>query len=509
MPGVIKKLKAENNAKLISQYAEKVVFPSEYVKMHFNKITNVKDDKVVIAPQGLFNENNYKNNKDKARIELRQKLNIPEDGVIVLGVGYADIRKGIDLFVEVGLNVIARNEKVYFIWVGNQDKHLLNKIMTKINKTSFNDKILFINAQEDISLFYSGSDIYLMTSREDPFPSVVLEAMDAGLPVIGFKDAGGFVDIVTKDTGILVPYLDIEEMSNKAVELINDNETRILMSKNSSILIDEKFKFVDYVYLLLEILDHNYRKVSVIVPNYNYGNFLEDRLTSVINQTYPIYEIVFLDDASSDNSIDILNDIKSKYSIDLKLFENAYNSGSVFKQWIKGISIVTGDYIWIAEADDLCENNFLEEVVKGFNNKDVILSYSQSKQIDYMGKTICKNYLKYTDDICVHKWKKDYIIDGIEEISTTLVVKNTIPNVSAVVFKKVDIEEIIEELTTFKIAGDWFFYVWLLQKGSISYIAMPLNINRRHNNNVTKRESSILHDKEVVKMQNYIINKFF
>jgi hypothetical protein len=87
------------------------------------------------------------------------------------------------------------------------------------------------------------------------------------------------------------------------------------------------------------------------------------------------------------------------------------------------------------------------------------------------------------------------------------VIKNTIPNVSAVVFKKRNITPVLDEMIKFKVAGDWFFYVWLLKQGRISYIAKPLNLHRRHNNSITKSLSQQKHFDEIVLMQEYITKK--
>ena len=102
----------------------------------------------------------------------------------------------------------------------------------------------------------------------------------------------------------------------------------------------------------------------------------------------------------------------------------------------------TGDYIWIAEADDLCDQTFLEEVIQGFHiDSDVALSYTQSKQIDEQGNILANHYLNYTNDIDKEKWQSSYIRKGIDEIQDTLFIKNTIPNVSSVVFKNIDIKQ--------------------------------------------------------------------
>jgi len=128
--------------------------------------------------------------------------------------------------------------------------------------------------------------------------------------------------------------------------------------------------------------------------------------------------------------------------------------------------------------------------------------------MDEYGEILSENYFDYTNDIDKGKWQNDYIRDGINEISDTLVVKNSIPNVSAVVFKKIDISAIANEIVNFKIAGDWFFYVWLLTQGRIAYVSQSLNSHRRHDKGVTKSEDKEVHFNEVARMQEYVMKNF-
>ncbi|WP_259384134.1 glycosyltransferase family 2 protein, partial [Bacillus thuringiensis] len=277
-------------------------------------------------------------------------------------------------------------------------------------------------------------------------------------------------------------------------------------------LIEKNFNFLNYIYQLLDLLEHNYKKISVIIPNYNYEKYLPDRIESILNQTYPLYELIFLDDASTDHSVSTFKKLLSKENkthLKVQQIINDKNSGSVFKQWIKGVSAAIGDYIWIAEADDLCDKTFLQEVIQGFYiNNNITLSYTQSKQIDEQGNVLANHYLNYTNDIDKEKWKAPYFRKGVEEIQDTLLIKNTIPNVSSVVFKNIDMKKTEKQLEKFKIAGDWFFYVSLLTEGDIYFNPAPLNYHRRHLNSVTRTEDSYSHYNEVVQMQNFIKEKF-
>ena len=94
--------------------------------------------------------------------------------------------------------------------------------------------------------------------------------------------------------------------------------------------------------------------VSVIVPNYNYARYMDERMQSILNQTYQNFEIIILDDCSTDNSRKVIEKYRGNPHV-VAIVYNKENSGSTFKQWNKGFSIAKGELIWIAEADDTCK----------------------------------------------------------------------------------------------------------------------------------------------------------
>jgi glycosyltransferase involved in cell wall biosynthesis len=88
---------------------------------------------------------------------------------------------------------------------------------------------------------------------------------------------------------------------------------------------------------------------SVIIPNYNHAQYLRQRIDSVIRQSLHDIEIILLDDASSDVSVDIIASYASE-NRNLRIFCNTINSGSPFKQWDFVIRQAMGKYIWISEV---------------------------------------------------------------------------------------------------------------------------------------------------------------
>lgn len=251
------------------------------------------------------------------------------------------------------------------------------------------------------------------------------------------------------------------------------------------------------------------KKVSVVIPNYNYSRYIIERIDSIISQTYPIYEIIILDDNSTDNSVEVIEDkIKKIDNIKVRFYRNNVNSGNVFTQWKKGFELATGDYIWIAEADDSCGCNFLETVMKGFEDDGVVLSYCESLTIDEKGTILMENLREWIDIFRCKKWDQDYIVSGIDEIKSTLCINNTIANVSSVVFKRGEYSNIIEEAKNFKLAGDWYIYMKIIENGKIAYFKESLNYHRMHSEGVTLNIDKNIEYSEIVRIQDEALNNY-
>jgi len=507
MEKIIRKYSCEANLKIIMDKAHKIVFPSDYVRESCDIIAEIPKDKAVIYPQGLYKKNPYLEKREEMRLFIRSKYNLPSNSKIALSVGNGDYRKGLDLFAQCMLKVCKKKDNVYFIWVGQIEEKMEVTIKNILKNNELKNKLIITGWKKDSMRYFTAADIFLLTSREDPFPSVVMEAMYAYLPVIAFENGGGYVDIVDNTTGGLVPMENVDAMSEKTIKMLNDDDLRGEVGKQAHNIIEERFIFTDYVYFLMDLLGKKYKKISVIIPNYNYATYLRGRIDSILNQTYPVYEIIILDDNSTDNSKEIINEYESGFPLRIKSVANKINLGNVFEQWAKGIEMAKGDYIWIAEADDLSEPLFLESIMNKMScDKNIKIGYTQSKTMDEHGNITAENYLSYTNEID-SIWKTDYISDGKEEIEKRLSIKNTILNVSAVVFKNENLLEKLEYAKKYNVAGDWRFYVDLLKDGGkLLYIADNLNMHRRHTNSVTKALEAQKHFDEICDMQDYIYN---
>lgn len=246
--------------------------------------------------------------------------------------------------------------------------------------------------------------------------------------------------------------------------------------------------------------------VSVIVPNYNHERYLRQRIDSILAQTYSDFELILLDDMSVDKSVELLQEYKNHPKV-RALVVNEQNSGSTFKQWEKGIGLAQGKYIWIAESDDWAEPQLLERLVPLLErNENIGVAYCQSFQADAQGNII-GNYEHWTQYLHPSLWKSDFVQNGLEHIQHYLCQKNTLPNASAVLFRKSLIEKVMPLDTSYRICGDVKVWFDLLLRSDIAYVSTPLNYFRFHAQNVRESKAALMQE-EQEKIHAYFLDTF-
>jgi len=213
--------------------------------------------------------------------------------------------------------------------------------------------------------------------------------------------------------------------------------------------------------------------VSVIIPNYNHASFLERRIESVLNQTYQDFEIIILDDASTDESKKLIEGYRNHPKVSIVVF-NENNSGSTFRQWQKGFELAKGEYIWIAESDDWCEPTLLSELLHPMiGDGNVMLSYCQSILVAAGSEKILD--VTKADSLGT-------VVEGENFVREHLLVKNGILNASMVVFRKSAIFPMPEAILSMVYCGDWYLWAAICLKGKVFVSGKYLNYYSRHNN---------------------------
>jgi glycosyltransferase involved in cell wall biosynthesis len=173
---------------------------------------------------------------EASRADLRATLGIPARAAIVGGCGTTDWRKSPEVFLQVARSVRGREcaVPVHFIWVGASQPDELHALMHDAVRLGVQDIVHFVGAQREPRRFFSLFDVFLLTSREDPFPLVCLEAAALQVPIICFERAGGMPEFVEEDAGFVVPYLDTDAAAARIVVMLTEPELRATMGKRAA-----------------------------------------------------------------------------------------------------------------------------------------------------------------------------------------------------------------------------------------------------------------------------------
>lgn len=460
-----------------------------------------------VLPQGLYADTVFDPAERAAR---RASLGLSARDRLVIGAGYADMRKGFDLFLQLcrGLGARARG-----VWLGDIDPALREALHQDIGQAIASGLLLMPGRVSDVSGWLSAADVFVLTSREDPYPSVVLEALASGLPCIAFEGSGGAPELIGSfrvlgHPGGVVPFGDVSAMARACRELgVRATEPRAALGARAR----ERLRFGPYVEALLGLAFPDLPRVSVVVPSFNYARYLGARLASIFAQTLPVLEIIVLDDASTDESAEVARQTAEEWGRDIRIVANEAPSGSVFRQWRKALEEARGDWIWIAEADDLCEPHFLEHLATALRGRpQAVMAFSDSRAIDARGALLWDSYRPYCAQAAGDLLDHDGYFTGPEFIGACLAERNLILNASAALFRRDALAGAMArcagDLDRLRIAGDWRVYIELLDRenAGIAYVAEPLNIHRRHDASATHRLDGTAHLDEILFMQELV-----
>lgn len=231
----IQKYSDSNDMAYLMSRADHLIVVSKAVAAYFQKTYHYPENRISTF-QIIDTPLILKKIEEGRKVDIRQKMGLPAEAILIGGCGHAEWRKGNDVFMLVAKQVIKHfvDRPVYFIWVGmREDSELYTVQRFDAERMGVADRIIHIGLTPHVFDYLSQLDVFALTSREDPYPLVVLEAALAEVPIVCFEKAGGAPELVEEDAGFVVPYLDEVEMSRKISQLIDDKELRIRMGKNA------------------------------------------------------------------------------------------------------------------------------------------------------------------------------------------------------------------------------------------------------------------------------------
>lgn len=189
---------------------------------------------------------------------IRKALGIPEDAFVIGGSGSIEFRKGIDLFVKIASGLVGSYDRFYFVWVGGRsihERHTFDEMQRMPNDSALSDRVIITGMEEHPLQYFAICDVFALTSREEAFGLVGLEAASLGKPVICFDGAGGAPEYVKDCCGFAVPYLDTSAFAEKIVELYSNPELRNKLGKNASERVLRDFSIEKSARTILQIIE--------------------------------------------------------------------------------------------------------------------------------------------------------------------------------------------------------------------------------------------------------------
>jgi glycosyltransferase involved in cell wall biosynthesis len=250
------------------------------------------------------------------------------------------------------------------------------------------------------------------------------------------------------------------------------------------------------------------QKVSVIVPNYNHSRFIEQRIESVLNQTYSDFDLLILDDMSSDNSREIIERYRQNPRVRIEY--NTENSRSTYLQWKKGITLTSSEYIWIAESDDYADRDLLNCLVERLNAHpraglavcESVIVDEANNELGIYGRDfrIGSGFGAFSLPII----REDFVQHGRDYCQNYMVPWNTIPNVSGVLFRRLALVAIGGPVTEMRLCGDWHTYCKILMQFDICRESKALNYFRTHKSNVRSHTKAMVYMTEQRQVRSYV-----
>jgi len=385
-------------------------------------------------------------------------------------------------------------------------------------------------AQERFSVLLVGKDAKQGSSAQHLLKVATVFKQQFGLHVVIFLETGG---ALLPDYQALTHTVVLEKIEQACLSsllahhaldgallmcepdglspILKENGVPELSLSDSAPAPDQAFD--EYAFGLLQRLNPELKQISVVVPNYNYAQYMNSRLNSIFEQQYPVFEIILLDDCSTDDSLATINSIVAQSGRMLRIEPNAQNSGNVFRQWRKGLELIRGEHCWIAEADDLCAPSFLTQSASAFT-KNTAMSFCDSVQIDTDGSVLANSYDYYLRRIDQHLFAADFSMNGDDFARKALSVMNVILNVSSVLWKRQALIKALTdagtELESYSLVGDWRLYLDVLAapEAEIAWCAESLNTHRRHSQSVTHALDPQKHLDEVKAMHEHAKSLF-
>ena len=209
------------------RHAQKFIAVSESVKAGLMASSAIPAEKISVIHGFVPPEKTQALDLPATRAAVRQELNLPPSAFVAGMCGTVCHGKGVDWFVAVAAALAAdfADREIQLVWIGSPaNEMILTQVNQDLRQARLTERVKFIGGKADSRPYLAALDAFLLSSRADSFPLVMLEAGALGLPVICFAGSGGAPEFVEADAGLVVPHADPAAAARALVKLCDNPE---------------------------------------------------------------------------------------------------------------------------------------------------------------------------------------------------------------------------------------------------------------------------------------------
>lgn len=238
---------------LLFRHSDTIVACSDAVAVHLRQYE--KTDRIRVIHSFVDNEQILKVHTHSDRTEVLQEWGLDPGYTWIGACGNADWRKAPDIFVQIAARV--SDPSIRFAWIGiREDDPIKSHLEYDAARLGISDKIAWLPPTPAAVELINAMDLFLLCSREDPFPLVMLEAALCQKPVLAFKNTGGGDEFIEQDAGWQAEYLNVEQMAALIASVTPSEKKKRGEAAQKKVL--ERYNFNSSMKKIRDLVDENF-----------------------------------------------------------------------------------------------------------------------------------------------------------------------------------------------------------------------------------------------------------
>ncbi|MEO0093415.1 MAG: glycosyltransferase [candidate division WOR-3 bacterium] len=354
--------------------SDTVIAVSENTKREIVRFCSVPQSKIFVALEGVSPQY-HKIDSESELKKIRAKYNLPDR--FILFVGTQEPGKNLPRLIEaffVAKKINSIPHKLVIVGAYGWGKKLGKTLPASIANTFLSNEVFFPGyiQEEDLPLIYNQSELFVFPSLYEGFGLPVLEAMACGVPVICSNLSS--LPEIAGDAAILVNPYNTSEIADAIVKVLNDNTLQAEMIRKGFAQV-KKFNWQQCANAILNTFKFtmgNHRPnsefrienskyppdLSIIIITYNAANFLVNCLNSIYRNTKKSFEVIVVENGSTDNTLALLAQFPQ-----IRIIKNRYNRG-VARARNQGLRVARGRYLVLLDVDTTIIGDALDRLVE-------------------------------------------------------------------------------------------------------------------------------------------------